>query len=418
MRYLAKILSAIVLIFVFAGCESVQSLSIPSQPQINPSLPQPQEIKAISDLTSIAFEWEPVLNPAVEGYIIYKGELNVDTGELGQLAKIDSRYSSHFVDTGLKPGTDYAYQIATYNQEGQISNKTAFMKYRTTSIEPVSFVSAISNYPKQVKIIWRPHPNQKVNGYRIERNDASTIKWEKISQVNNRLLVEYIDTNLKDDHTYRYRVVATTYSGVDAPPSDTVEAKTKPLPATIESLSATNNLPKKITLNWNALQQKDIVHYKVYRSYFQVGPYFSIGTAEGNFFDDDVNDDGKVFFYKVTGVDKDELEGNKQEYGVMGMTLAKPNRPHFASARIEDGKAVLKWDAGDERAVEYVVYKKTKDWFSKPIRVTGIKGNSFVDNDIIPGIEYSYSIAAIDRFGIESEPTDETQLLLAKSIGE
>ena len=85
-------------------------------------------------------------------------------------------------------------------------------------------------------------------------------------------------------------------------------------------------------------------------------------------------------------------------------------------AQIKENKAILNWQKGDNRAVSYIVYKTAKTgYFSiKKLKYSNINALRFEDEDIVRGVEYKYSIQAVDEFGILSLQTDESLLVLPK----
>jgi len=50
-----------------------------------------------------------------------------------------------------------------------------------------------------VKIIFRPHPNERVEGYILQRLDDKNIKWVTLANLTLRYNVEYIDKGLEDE---------------------------------------------------------------------------------------------------------------------------------------------------------------------------------------------------------------------------
>ena len=93
------------------------------------------------------------------------------------------------------------------------------------------------------------------------------------------------------------------------------------------------------------------------------------------------------------------------------MSLPKPIRPTITSAQIQ-GSVNLSWQAGDNRAVSYNVVKKIKQNFFqyKTVIFNNISGTSFNDSDIVSGVDYKYSVQAVDEFGLVSENSDEKTL--------
>lgn len=70
-----------------------------------------------------------------------------------------------------------------------------------------------------------------------------------------------------------------------------------------------------------------------------------------------INKDGERYQYKIVATDKDGIDSLESE-PITGATLAIPNAPSITYARIENGSVVLKWIPTDDRAKEYIVYKK------------------------------------------------------------
>ena len=215
-----------------------------------------------------------------------------------------------------------------------------------------------------------------------------------------------------------YRVIAKTFDGIDSQSSEIVKAQTKSLPFGAENLRASNNQPRKITLNWEPSKSTDIVKYKIYSNSSASGSFDDLAMINSNVltYDDLINKDGKIVFYKVTSIDKDGLETALNMNAVMGSTLIKITKPIVTLAQIQGEKAILNWQSGDERTVSYIIFKKIKeDLFSfKTEKFTNITDVRFEDKDIIRGVEYTYTLQAVDEFGILSEKTNETTLILPK----
>ena len=94
---------------------------------------------------------------------------------------IDNRYTTHFSDDDLQPNTQYTYALAAATKKGFESRPTA--SYTVTTLprlEGVSYIQAISDLPRQIKVLWRPHESQRIEKYILERTSPSTSKWKKI----------------------------------------------------------------------------------------------------------------------------------------------------------------------------------------------------------------------------------------------
>ena len=422
MKNLMKITSILFLILLVSGC-STKSLNEGTKPKIDESLEviDSNSIRTISGINSIAFEWQKVDDARVIGYNLYRANLNEETTKLKLVHFIKNRYASHFLDDELEPNTKYAYTFSsgTINDIESRPSKT-FQVVTLPRPEAIAFIQAISNLPRQIKIIWRPHSNESIKYYKIFRSTPQDSDWERLETLEGRLQAEFIDTNLKDNVVYLYKVVAYTFDDIASEDSDIVKAQTKPLPAGVENLTATNNEPKKIILNWQPSQSVDSVKYVIYRNSSPSGRFDELKKVNSDIFtfEDFINEDGKTYFYKVTTIDKDNLESSDSVNPVMGVTLTKLNKPILTLAQIQGEKAILNWQPGDNRAKYYNIYKTIKDSFFKTRnqKYTNITDLRFEDKDIVRGVEYKYSVESVDEYGIISERTNETLLVLPKLL--
>lgn len=426
MKNLIKILSSTLLVITLSGCINQSSLSEPEKPKIDDTLEavSSDSLKTISDINAIAFEWQKVDDSRATGYYLYRTILG--TGESQKLKRVDfikNKYTTHFVDRNLEPNTKYSYAISTATQNDIESIPTNAITAQTLPIpDAISFVQAISNLPRQIKILWRPHESERISMYKIQRTTPYTSKWEDLDSVEGRLNIEYIDDKLKDNVVYMYRVIAITFDKIESMPSEIVRAQTKPLPEGPNHLKATNDQPKRIILNWEPSNNADVVKYKIYSASSSNGGYdgLKIVPASTLTYEDFVGVDGAVRFYKVTSIDKDGLETALNMNGVMGLTLPSLDKPIITLAQIQGQKAILNWQPGDKRAVSYNVFKTSKEGYfaSKTIKYNNINALRFEDQDIVRGVEYSYALQSVDEFGITSEKTETTSLILPKLIEE
>lgn len=422
MRHLMKATSLTALLLLFSGCNNVfDNLNTPTKPKINESIETVDfaSIKSIPDIVSIGFEWQKVNDPKVTGYNFYRTDLQKDGKSLKLVKTIENRYATHFVDKDLEPNTKYAYQISAKTADGSESRTTdAYMVQTLPRIVPVSFIQAISDLPNRIKLLWRPHQDKRIEYYRIEKFNTTLNEWIHLKTVEQRLQVEYIDTGLDNNASYKYRIKAFTFNHVESAPSPVVVGKTKALPLDATNIQASNNQTKKINITWNASPTNDIIKYEIHRSSFSSFGFTKIATVNTDVFEytDKINEDGKSYYYRVIAVDKDHLESPFKTNSVEGKTLSKPAKPVLTLGQIQGNKAILNWRSGDNRAISYNVQKRIRlNFFEyKTINFNNINDLRFEDTDIVSGIEYKYSVQANDEFGLVSERTDETSLTLPK----
>jgi len=367
------------------------------------------------DMKTIAFEWKSIQDPRVKEIYVYKRDFaDKEHKKIGYFATINNRFQTHFVDTSVEPARKYAYEFQVASKDAKGERSKIFVVTTLPVLQSVSWIHAIQGLPRMAKIIWRPCENERVEKYIIERKTYSDDTWHKIATLKGRLNAEYIDMGLKDDHIYLYRVLVETYDGIISTPSAVVKVVTKALPESITQINATKNLPRKIDITWAKSNAKDFARYYLYRSDKIDGDYELIAKLYNNRFEDKIDADGKVYFYRVSVVDKDGLESENEKNTVMGMTLDKPLAPVAVEVMHLNDKVILTWNRNDPRAKYYNIVRKRKEgWFKESIKkYDHISDNKFIDSDIKPASTYTYTIYAVDVNGIVSQPSTEVKIII------
>ncbi|EAL3924914.1 ferrous iron transporter A [Campylobacter upsaliensis] len=391
------------LTLLFSAC-SVAELTTPKQTQLNESLPKVQSLKSISDLSNVAFEWEPLYSENIQGFYLYRSSEKEPQMKL--VATIKDKFQTHYVDTKLESGTKYQYMMKTFNEQGHFSEEGQVIEIATQPRpEPLAFVQAITNLPERIKLIWRPHTDLRVNAYIIEKKKVEDKKFAKIGEVKNRLSAEFID-EIKANENFLYRVSALTFDGVQSEPSEVLNSTSKALPPEITHLSASNDLNGKIMLSWDAPAYEDFSYFKIYATSSSFLPFTLLAKTDKNSYEDIVQGAGESKQYKITMVDKDGLESPMPKKGVEGKTLGLPASPSIILAQITSEGIVLEWADNDNRAVEYEVKRYGGD---QNAIFKGIKEKRLRDIKALAGVEYSYEVIAIDELGQRSAPSSKVK---------
>ena len=401
MRLSLKNIYLCVLGIIFSGCADLFF-----SPTLNLSLPLPQNIKLFPDVSSVAFEWDRVKNERVMGYVIYRKDSK--EGEFERIAIIRNPRITHFFDSKLEPEHVYQYQFATLGENDTVSARTKPVAIKTSFIDPVEFVYAVSDEPKLIKLIWSPHANPSIKKYVIEKFVNN--QWQEIGEVDHRLGIEFYDTDLQDGVTYEYRVAGVSFQGDKSRYSKVVKATTKFPPEALTGVSASTDVPKLIILKWNPLSNPDIKGYVIYASESERGGYTKVGESKHAYFEFKTPEHGMEWFFKVVAVDKDGIQGYLPQVPVRGTSLVPPEMPKIKGAFVEGKEAVIGWDAPSERVSEVYVYRK-EGAFGKPLRfrLNG-KAVQFVDKEMQKGVKYTYWVEFVDVNQIASRPSQEFSL--------
>jgi fibronectin type 3 domain-containing protein len=362
----------------------------------------------VSNMKTIALEWKSIEDPRVRGIYIYR--TNLTSKEINSLTYYDiirSRFSTHYVDKNVEPNSSYSYYFVTYSKNAQSLPTKMIMVSTLPIMKSVSWIHSVQGMPRSAKILWRPHSSQRVKSYLIQKRTLEDDVWDDLQTVDGRLNVEYIDYNLKDNFTYKYRIKCITYDGIVSRPSAEVTVITKILPPEVQNITATTNLPRGILIKWDAYINDDFSHYNVYRSRDIDGTYKIVKKVRENQYEDMTEEDGVRFFYQIGVVDKDGLESKHTANSIQGKSLEKPLTPALIGAKLINGRVEIRWSKPDNRAVSYVVAKKYYKSLFNEINeeFEGITGTEFIDKEIYVDASYSYVIYSIDKYSIRSRPS-------------
>lgn len=409
--YSLQLLVITLMTLLYSGCS--KQPEVPLKAIIDKSLPTPVLNGHISAMTTIAFEWKSIRDPRVLGYYVYRSNPDEKSEKLHRIGKVESRYATHYVDNALKPNLAYAYRFSSFTEEGVES--TGSKTYRASTlplIASVSFFRSIGNMPRSAKLIWRPHTDSQIKGYAIERKLRVKNEWKEIVTIEGRLNAEYIDLKLDDNEVYEYRLFALTYGGIKSVPSDIVTVVTKPLPDSIQNIKATQSLPKKILISWDPSQRENLAYYNIYRSHREKGKFsYHVKLTETSF-NDVIEKDGAIYFYKVTAVDSDGLESLHTQTATKGMSVAKPKTPLSFTGTLQNQKVLLHWKGADDDTTSYTLVKTKKEgWLKSSVNeINNINEETFSDHEISPDTSYSYQVAAVNQYGIRSELSEAIEL--------
>ncbi|QOP41033.1 fibronectin type III domain-containing protein [Sulfurimonas marina] len=372
----------------------------------------------MSDMTSIAFEWNSIKDPRVKEIYVYRTSPKSENNkEMQYYESVNSRFKTHYVDDDVSPDTIYSYSFRVLAEDTQGRLSQVYKVNTKPVLQSVAWIHSITGLPRSAKIIWRPHSNQRVQKYIVERKTLEETEWETIETINDRLNAEFLDTELKDNYVYMYRLRAKTYDGIISTPSQIVKVITKPLPKTVTNIRVSTNLPKQIKIDWEATTQKDFSRYYVYRSTSIDGNYELIAKLHNNTFIDKIDEDGARYFYRVSVVDKDGLESENEKNSIMGMTLAKPAAPAIFKAELVGSYIELNWSKVDPRSKSYIIVKETqKGWLdTKRDEFRDIAATHYRDNVVDADTTYTYRIYSLDENKILSESSEPVVVVTPES---
>jgi len=384
----------LIALLLITGC----AISSKPAPKSNPKLPRVSKFHAYPDRNAIALKWNAV--SGVSGYYIQKFDNKEHKWKM--LATINDPFQTLYVDKNLKPSTIYSYKIATFDKNKTPSLAVKIEKRTLPTIAPIIPLEIKPLKKGMVKIVFRPHINERVAGYIIQKFNDKDAKWVSLHTLKPRYNVEYIDKDLKDGKIYKYRIIAYTYDGLQSIPSKILKVSTYPKPPVVLNIKTTINLPKKIVLKWTPV--KGAKYYKVYtKGFFGFTP---IAKVKGTTYIDKIGKDGIIKYYKITAIsvhDTESLLDKSPE--VMGQTLSIPAKP-LISTNVLKNKVEFILSSPDNRAIKYLIIKKHGNIFNPKKKKFIINSNKFIDKNIKHKQTYKYEFYAVDKYGLISKANE------------
>ena len=324
-------------------------------------------LKADANGSKVQLSWTGGVTGA-EGYVIYR---RTEGGSYAEIGRTSGNTYSDTISAGIK----YYYAVAVY------SGSRTEDKCPEVGVMYLATPSglSVSNTIASLTLKWNAVKG--ATGYEIYRAGTDG-KYSKITTVTS---TSYVDTNVKNNTQYSYRIKAYNAAGTSA---FSTAASLKKTQISVNNLKADAN-GSKVQLSWNG-GVTGAEGYVIYRR-TEGGSYAEISRTAGNTYSDTISA-GIKYYYTVAVYSGSRTEGKCPEVGVM--YLAEP--AVTGASNITSGVQV-KWSKVTG-ATGYIVYHKGagKGW----ARIADIKDGStvnYTDTTAASGTTYTYTVRAYNK---------------------
>jgi len=401
-------------------------------------------IKAEGHIKSIHLTFSP--NPTrsedplkVAGFKLYRASaeegpylemIKLTGGDL-KTADDQSNVRMSYIDKNLGDNETWFYKLTVFNEKGLESEFSMPVKHVTLPV--VSGLAARGDMIREIHLNWDRLNSPFITGYNIYRSNSEAKDFVLIRSLDNKssgpdeIRAAFIDVaNLADLTTYFYRVTAFESPEAETSFSRTVSAITKGKPPVPKGLKAQSGQVKQVDLAWDQSPDEEVRGYKIYRSTEKTGNFALLKKLEGKnqarFTDDGKGpeydfsfgkklEDSKTYFYCLTSFNKIDVESEISPV-VSAVTKPRPSAPKGLKPESSQGKEGiikgLSWTGNPENDIDfYTIYEKTDSGWKK---VTTTRELSHFEKSLPPGKSKSLMITAVDRDGLESDPSPEIML--------
>ena len=244
---------------------------------------------------------------------------------------------------------------------------------------------SVSNTIASLTLKWNAVKD--ATGYEVYRAGTDG-KYSKITTVTS---TSYVDTNVKNNTQYSYKIKAYNAAGTSA---FSTAASLKKTQISVSNLNADAN-GSKVQLSWTG-GVTGAEGYVIYRRTEESKSYTEIGRTSGNTYSDTINA-GIKYYYAVAVYSGSRTEGKCPEVGVMYLAA-----PSGLSVSNTIASLTLKWNAVKD-ATGYEVYRAGTD--GKYSKITTVTSTSYVDTNVKNNTQYSYKIKAYNAAGTSAFST-------------
>jgi large repetitive protein len=262
---------------------------------------------------SVSFTWDPVNEPDVKGYLVFRGDARNSLVRLTPKPLPPSPRPA-WLDTGwqgagLPSGKTLVYAIEAIDTSLN-EGAPAFAEVPIPDTAPPGPALSLSARPTREgrsSLAWQPTASRSLALHRVQRKSGG--EFATVAELP-AATVTWIDPSAAKGKTFTYRVIEVNGIGVESAPSP--EAKvtvTSSIPPDPPASLTAELTTKGVTLSWPAAPSPDTLGYVVYRAPYKGAQFSRLTPAPLSVTSWADPKGGKDSFYAVATVDVSGNEG-------------------------------------------------------------------------------------------------------------
>ncbi|MCM5664454.1 fibronectin type III domain-containing protein [Galbibacter mesophilus] len=337
-----------------------------------------------------------------------------------------------FTDSITEYNKSYWYRIvgvSNFNEMGPPSKAVQLTAIKVLQSEPL-FTSTDIISDNEVLLNWEfPEEEQwKLSKYELLRADKAIGPYKTVVDSIGPSTQSYKYSPLSDINYFKLKAFGRHQDFQLSPPAmvQPVDSVPPVKPLGVEGKIDTLG---RVTLKWTKNEEMDLNGYNIYRANRSNQEFTKLNKdyLKNEIFSDsiDMNSFNQSVFYKITALDFRYNESVPSDI----LELKRPDRipptsPVFESYKIVEGVPILSWtNSSSEDVIGIAVYRREiltnglNEWekvYSRESDTISV----FEDNTVKKGIQYNYTIIALDKNGLESKPSPQISLIIPRELQE
>jgi uncharacterized protein len=391
------------------GRESSPSALVTVTPEDHRLPPPPSGLEAAPFGSGVRLRWEQPDRP-VKGYELWRAtERGGPFTRIHPVTDLALNTATQAIDGPVPGGVPHYYFAVSVSDAGLRSHTTDTLVVLLPDLDAPAPPEGVRAIPERGRMVltWRPNTEPDLLGYEVERASDSKFRTRFLLTSSPVTDTTYIDSLPEQTETvFGYVVYAVDRNGNRSAPSEIIMARLPDVvPPQAPILTRVERKGKVVHLAWTANPERDLDHYRVYRS-TDGKAYMPVRSPAGNITTDTLTEGG-TYWYAVSALDQ---TGNESEQSAAVRTSydphVRPSPPVNGTLEERDGIIYLTWEApADGPVAGYLVVRKELDTGrSSDLGQAEPEDRSFRDRSVRKGRAYEYRIYTRDGRWRMSDP--------------
>jgi len=303
---------------LYAGSNEVDVKTKANDPPLAVTLYTP-----IPNTDSITLNWSQNIDSDFASYKVFRSSTSGVDSSAQLIAVITDQFQTTYTDSQLEQNTTYYYRVYVYDQRG-LSAGSNEVNSTTLVDEPpdsVTLFAPINATQSSLYLTWTQSKDEDFSSYRLFRSETPGVSNSSyfVTIIIDKTVTYFMDTGLKDNTTYYYRLYVYDQVG-NATPSNEVSGETTaneaPTPVILSVPSVVDSTT--LRLSWSRNEDGDFSSYRIYRSESSpvdtlVAPITLINERSTTTYNDVGLEKNKTYYYRVLVFDKGGLSSSSNE---------------------------------------------------------------------------------------------------------